>query len=158
MRTILAATMSLALVLAPQHARAEDSRAQDATVMRTAAHLLATMEGDAHRVATLLRTARASHAPGPAKCVDGFLSQIDANVRHGREDLAEIRAAIVSNDRAAALRAMGWLASRREAARNASFAADSCLVPALAQERDQTVVRVIVNPALPSDRAVFGSR
>lgn len=116
------------------------------------------MEGDAHRVAVLLRTTRAARSVGPAKCVDGYLSRIDAGVRHGRDDVAMIRAAIAIGDDAGAQRAMGWLASRREAARSAAFAADSCVVPNAVQERDQTVVHILVNPALPSDRAVFSSK
>ncbi len=154
MRKTIAVIATLAGFVAASHAHADASLAESSSALRQASHLLVAMEGDAHRVAGLLRTARASHAVGPAKCVDGYLSQIDASVRHGRDDVAEIRAAIVTNDQPAAIRAMGWLEARREAARTASFAADSCLTPAAAQERDHTVVHV-VTPVLPSDRAVF---
>ena len=126
----------------------------DGDLSAHAGSLLSAMEGDAHRVAVLLRAARASHAPTTIKCVDGYLSQIDADVRHGREDVGDLRAALAKRDGAAAQRAILWLTTRREAARNASFGADSCLAPTLATERDRTTVRVVA-PRLPSDRAVF---
>ena len=126
-----------ALALAPQRAHADvDLRTQ-------ATRMLAAMEGDAHRVAVLLQTARAAHKPGPIKCVDGYLSRIDTDVRHGREDLADIRAALASGDVPAARRSLGWLTTRREAARQASFAADSCMTPTVATDRDQTTVHVV---------------
>ena len=151
MRKKTAGLLLCAAALAPATARADgDLRAR-------AGSMLAAMQGDAHRVALLLRTARASHAAGPIKCVDGYLSQVDADVRHGRDDLAEIRAALAMGDVHRANRAMGWLASRREAARSASFAADACMAPNVATERDQTTVRVVA-PTLPPDRAVFGAR
>jgi len=149
MRNKAAALLLCAAALAPMTARAEGD------LSARAGNLLAAMEGDAHRVAVLLRTARASHPPSTIKCVDGYLSQIDADVRHGREDLGDLRAALAKRDGAAAERAILWLTTRREAARNASFAADSCLTPLLATERDRTTVHV-VRPKLPSDRAVFG--
>jgi len=117
--------------------------------------MLSAMEGDAHHVATLLRNARAARAPGPIKCVDGFLSQIDAGVRHGRDDLADIRSATLTGDDAAARRALGSLASRREAARIAAFGADVCASPAMATTQDHTVVHVIVDPKLPTDHIIF---
>ncbi len=139
----------LALALTP-HARAADS---DLRV--EAGRMLSAMEGDAHRVAILLRTTRAAHgSPASIKCVDGFLSQIDAGVRHGREDVADIRAALATNDVETAHRSLAWLASRREAARWASFAADTC-VGTVAAEPDRTEVRVVAPPRLPSDREVF---
>ena len=149
MRTKLAGWIALvALALAP-HARA------DVDLRTRAGSMLAAMEGDAHRVALLLRNARAARAAGPIKCVDGYLSQVDADVRHGREDVADLHAALSRHDVGAARRALGWLTSRREAAREASFAADACMTPSLATDRDETTVRV-VPPKLPSDRAVFG--
>ncbi|HEY1957208.1 MAG TPA: hypothetical protein VGH28_16430 [Polyangiaceae bacterium] len=120
-----------------------------------AGSMLAAMEGDAHRVALLLRTARAARTPGPIKCVDANLSRIDTDVRHGRDDIADLRAALSTGDVARANRAMSWLASRREAARSASFAADACVTPSAPTERDRTTVHV-VPPKLPPDRAVFG--
>jgi len=135
------------LALAPSHARAE-------TDMRLeAGRMLSAMEGDARRVSLLLRSARASHAEGPAKCINGFLSQIDADVRHGRDDVADLRASLDQKDVAGARRAMGWLSSRREAARWASFAADTCNGQVAARQ-DETEVH-IVRPKLPSDREVF---
>jgi hypothetical protein len=110
------------------------------------AHLLVAMEGDAHHVAVLLRNARATHATSSAKCVDGYLSQIDASVRHGRDDLATIRSATSVGDDATAHRALGALSSRREAARSSAFAADACASPVVATPQDHTVVRVIVDP------------
>ncbi len=145
----LARAVVCAVLLAPAGARGDvDSSSQ-------ASGMLAAMEGDAHRVALLLRTARAARRAGPIKCVDGYLSRIDTDVRHGRDDLADLRAALASGDAGAARRALGWLAARREAARAASFAADACITPSLATDRDQTTVHVVA-PALPSDRAVFG--
>ncbi len=147
------------LALAPAHARADSdgaaSGASQAARMRLeAGRMLSAMEGDAHRVALLLRTARAAKAaPGPLKCIDGFLSQIDAGVRHGREDVADLLASVSTGDLTAARRSLGWLASRREAARWASFAADTCS-GAVAAEPDHTEVRVVA-PRLPSDRDVF---
>jgi hypothetical protein len=126
----------------------------EADLRSRAGGMLAAMEGDAHRVAGLLRVARAAHAKGPIHCVDGYLSQIDADVRNGRADVRTLHAALAKNDRRRAESAFLWLTTRREAARNASFAADTCLTPKLATDRDQTVVRV-VRPELPSDRAVF---
>ncbi len=139
----------IAFAFAPHDARA------DVDLRALGSRMLSAMEGDAHHVATLLRNARAARAPGPIKCVDGYLSQIDVGVRHGREDLATIRAAAFTGDDATAHRAMGWLASRREAARTAAFAADACASPTLVTEQDHTVVHVIVDPKLPPDRAVF---
>jgi len=135
------------LALAPSHARA------DTDMRLEAGRMLSAMEGDARRVSLLLRSARASHAEGPAKCINGFLSQIDADVRHGRDDVADLRASLDQKDVAGARRAMGWLSSRREAARWASFAADTCNGQVAARQ-DETEVH-IVRPKLPSDREVF---
>lgn len=120
-----------------------------------AGHMLVAMEGDAHHVANLLRNARAARMASAVKCVDGLLSQIDTGVRHGRDDVAAIRTATSTGDDASARRAMGWLASRREAARTAAFAADACASPLEVTSRDRTEVRVVVDTKLPSDRAVF---
>jgi hypothetical protein len=130
------------------------SRAEGTPLEHRAANMLAAMEGDAHRVAGLLRNARAAHAAGPTKCVDRYLSQIDTDVRHGREDVADLHAALAARNGARAGHAMSRLTGRREAARWASFAADTCLTPQMATDRDHTTVRVIL-PRLPSDRAVF---
>jgi hypothetical protein len=115
--------------------------------------MLSAMEGDARRVSLLLRSARASHAEGQAKCINGFLSQIDAGVRHGREDIADLRSSLDQKDLDGARRALGWLTSRREAARQASFAADTCNGQ-VASTHDETEVHV-VKPKLPSDKDVF---
>lgn len=148
MKKLAAGTFLCALALAPSHARADvDLRVQ-------ASHMLSAMEGDSRRVALLLRSARASHAVNAAKCIGGFLSQIDAGVRHGRDDVADLRAALMQNDVDAARRALTWLASRREAARWASFAADTCNGN-VAPENDRTEVHVVAPPKLPSDRDVF---
>ena len=153
-------TLLSALALAPSHARADvDGSAEGGTSPATmrmrleAGRMLSAMEGDARRVSLLLRSARASHADGPAKCINGFLSQIDADVRHGREDVADLRASLDQKDLDGARRALGWLSSRREAARWASFAADTCNGQ-VASSHDETEVR-IVRPKLPSDRDVF---
>lgn len=144
----LASMMLLsALALAPSHARA------DTDMRLEARRMLSAMEGDAHRVSLLLRSARASHAEGQAKCINGFLSQIDADVRHGREDVLDLRASLDQKDIDGARRALGWLSSRREAARWASFAADTCNGQ-VAAGHDETEVH-IVKPKLPSDRDVF---
>ena len=157
----LASIMLLSgLALAPSHARADvDGSAEGGTsptnvrMRLEAGRMLSAMEGDARRVSLLLRSARASHAEGPAKCINGFLSQIDADVRHGRDDVADLRASLDQKDVAGARRAMGWLSSRREAARWASFAADTCNGQVAARQ-DETEVH-IVRPKLPSDREVF---
>lgn len=148
MNKLFGSIIVFVLALAP-HARADvDMRVE-------ASRMLSAMEGDAHRVALLLRSTRAAHGkPASVKCIDGFLSQIDAGVRHGREDVADIRAAISTNDYESARRALGWLSSRREAARWASFAADTCN-GAAAAEPDRTEVHVVAPPRLPSDRDVF---
>jgi len=147
MKKLASMTVLLVLALAPSHARA------DADMRVEAGRMLSAMEGDARRVSLLLRTARASHAASAAKCINGFLSQIDAGVRHGRDDVADLRASLAQNDEGAARRALGWLASRREAARWASFAADTCNGQ-VAATHDETEVH-IVKPTLPSDRDVF---
>jgi hypothetical protein len=149
MKTTTCLGLLSALVVTSESARA------DVDLSVQASHMLVAMEGDAHHVATLLRQARAARAPGAAKCVDGFLSQIDASVRHGRDDLAAIRSATSTGDADSARRAMGWLASRREAARTAAFAADACASPLEVTSRDHTIVHVIVDTKLPSDPAVF---
>jgi hypothetical protein len=147
MNRVVSMMLLSALALAPSHARAE-------TDMRLeAGRMLSAMEGDARRVSLLLRSARASHAEGQAKCINGFLSQIDADVRHGRDDVADLRASLEQKDLAGARRALGWLSSRREAARWASFSADTCNGQ-LAATHDETEVH-IVKPKLPSDRDVF---
>ena len=147
MKSLASMMLLSALALAPSHARA------DTDMRLEAGRMLSAMEGDAKRVSLLLRSARASHAEGPAKCINGFLSQIDAGVRHGREDVADLRASLDQKDVDGARRAMGWLSSRREAARWASFAADTC-TGQVAATHDQTEVH-IVKPTLPSDRDVF---
>ena len=145
----LASIMLLsALALAPSHARAAE-----VDLRREAGRMLSAMEGDARRVSLLLRSARASHAEGQAKCINGFLSQIDADVRHGRDDVADLRASLEQRDLDGARRAMSWLSSRREAARWASFAADTCNGQ-VAATHDETEVHV-VKPKLPSDRDIF---
>jgi hypothetical protein len=147
MKTFASAMLFSVLALAPSHARAEgDMRIQ-------AGRMLSAMEGDARRVSLLLRSARASHAENQAKCINGFLSQIDADVRHGRDDVADLRASLEQKDIDGARRALGWLSSRREAARWASFAADTCNGQ-VAAGNDETEVHV-VKPKLPSDHDVF---
>lgn len=145
----LARAVVCAVLLAPAGARG------DADSVAQASGMLAAMEGDAHRVALLLRDARAARRPEPIHCVDAYLTRIDTDVRYGREALADYRAALARGDTAEAKRALSWLATRREAARSASFAADACVTPTLATDRDQTTVHV-VTPTLPPDRAVFG--
>jgi hypothetical protein len=149
MKTLASITLLSALALAPSHARADDGSGMRLEARR----LLSAMEGDARRVSLLLRSARASHSEGQAKCINGFLSQIDAGVRHGRDDVADLRASLEQNDINAARRALGWLSSRREAARWASFAADTCNGQ-VASSHDETEVH-IVKPKLPSDHDVF---
>ena len=147
MKRLASISLLAALALAPSHARAEgDMRIE-------AGRMMSAMLGDAHRVSLLLRSARSSHAETQAKCIDGFLSQIDAGVRHGREDVADLRASLDQNDLPGARRALSWLASRREAARWASFAADTCNGQ-LAATHDETEVHV-VKPVLPSDKDIF---
>jgi hypothetical protein len=147
MKRLVAITLLSGLALTPSRARAEG----DAS-MREAGKMLSAMEGDARRVSLLLRAARASHAT-TAKCINGFLSQIDADVRHGRDDVADLRASLAQKDLDGANRALSWLSSRREAARWASFAADTCNGQ-VAATHDETEVHV-VKPTLPSDRDVF---
>ncbi len=133
---------ALVLVLAP-------AAKADVDVRVEATHMLSAMVGDAQRVASLLQGARAARAPGPIKCVDGYLSQIDAGVRHGRDDVADIRSATATGDAATVQRALGWLSSRRQAARAAALAANGC-ISGTATPTTGTVVRVIV------DRRVAG--
>ncbi len=146
MKRLASITVLSALALAPSHARADVD-------MLEARKMLSAMEGDARRVSLLLRSARASHAAGAAKCINGFLSQIDADVRHGRDDVADLRASLSQKDLDGAKRALSWLSSRREAARWASFAADTCNGQ-VAARADETEVHV-VKPTLPSDHDVF---
>lgn len=121
-----------------------------------AAGMLAAMEGNAARVATMLRQARASKpAPsGQVKCIDDALSRVDAAVRSGKDDVAQLRSAVRSGDGSAARRAFVALSSKRQAARDATMAADACRAN-LPNAPEGTVVHVVVDPKLPPDGAVF---
>ncbi len=146
---VLAASLVLAL---PALARADgDLRA------RTGA-TLATMKGDAQRIASMLAQARRGGTPEQRRCLDLALSEADAAVRTGSDDVTAARAAAKARDKAAASRAMASLAVKRAAARAAVFAADACVAPpgAVVGPRDATVVRVFVDPNLPPDSALFG--
>ncbi len=128
----------------------------DSDLGAQAAGMLAAMEGNAARVATMLRQARALR-PAPAaqvKCIDDALSRVDAAVRSGKDDVAQLRSAVRSGDAPAARRAMIALSSKRQAAREATVAADTCRT-GLPNTGDSTVVRVVVDKSLPSDSAVF---
>ncbi len=151
MRTRRTGFFLLAAVAAAAPARAESD------VGAQTAGLLAAMEGNASRVATMLRQARASR-PVPAaqvKCIDDALSRVDAAVRGAKDDAAQLKSAARAGDALAVKRALLGLQSKREAAREATLGADACRAGTKAATSEGTVVRVVVDPKLPSDGAVF---
>lgn len=141
----------LAAVATAGSARAEtDAGAQ-------AAGMLAAMEGNASRVATMLRQARASRPvpAGQVKCIDDALSRVDAAVRGAKDDAAQLKSAVRAGDAATVRRTLASLTSKREAARAATMGADACRAGTRPTTGETTVVRVIVDTKLPSDAAVF---
>jgi len=137
-------------------ATATDARA-DTDIGAQAAGMLAAMEGNAARVATMLQHARAAR-PAPAgqvKCIDEALSRVDAAVRSGKDDVVQVRSALHAGDAAGARRVLLSLSSKREAARDATMTADACRAGMPASKGETTVVRVVVDSKLPPDAAVF---
>ncbi len=146
----LAASLVAGMCLPASTARA------DSDLAAQAAGMLAAMEGNAARVATMLRQARAARPPPAAqvKCIDAALSRVDVAVRSGKDDVAQVRTAIRAGDASAAHRALVALGSKRQAARDATMEADACRA-GLPHATEGTVVRVVVDRSLPSDSAVF---
>jgi hypothetical protein len=149
MRRIGLAILAAVVMAAPARA--------DTDARTAAAGMLAAMEGNASRVATMLRQARASK-PVPAgrvKCIDDALSRVDAAVRAAKDDEAQVRAAVRLGDTTATKRALLSLRSKRQAAREATMTADACGAGVTATPAGATVVRVHVDQKLPPDSAVF---
>ena len=112
---------------------------------------LRTMEGNARRVQGALQTA--------LRCLDEALSRADAAVRTGREQVRLALVAIDGNDLVEARRQLRLLSTQRDASRGAMTYADGCLTSgSLPLTSDQTVVRVVVDPTLPTDGALFSAQ
>ncbi len=117
---------------------------------------LRTMEGNAHRVQGALQNARNAHARADAvHCLDSALSRADATVRIGREHVRLALVALDANDLTEARNRLRLLAAQRDASRTVTADADNCLVATIPLASNQTVVRVVVDPTLPTDGAVF---
>ena len=121
-----------------------------------ASSALAAMNGNAQRVRTLLHKARVGNLPAEARCLDGALSRVDAAVRSGRDESRALDLALMRGDSGSAARALLALLGFREATRTGASAADACLSGVEVVPVDSTVVTFVVDPSVPSDRAVFG--
>ncbi len=128
----------------------------DSPMREEAEGQLRTMQGNAHRAQSALQNARNAHAkPDAIRCLDSALSRADATVRIGREQVRLALVAIDADDLVEARRLLRLLATQRDASRSAITYADNCLGNTTALASDQTVVRVVIDPALPADGAVF---
>lgn len=117
------------------------------------------MEGNAIRVHRLLIRARETGSKADARCVDESLSRADAALRAARDDASLATGALDHGDFAEARRRLSLLGTERAASRSAARDADACVTHAQAPVgvTDQTAVRVVVDPSLPSDATLFGS-
>lgn len=121
-----------------------------------ASSALAAMSGNAQRVRGLLRKARVGNLASEVRCVDAALSRVDAATRSGRDEGRAMDLALARGDGPAAARALVALLGFREATRVSASAADACFAAVEVAATEGTVVSFVVDPAMPTDRAVFG--
>ena len=118
---------------------------------------LAAMSGNANRVRGLLRKARVGNSASEIRCVDAALSRVDAAVRSGRDEVRTMELALARGDGATASRSFTALLGYREATRLSAMAGDACFASSVdVVPAEGTVVSFVVDPSIPSDRAVFG--
>lgn len=131
------------------------ARADEVLDLHASANVaMSAMNGNSARVRTMLRKARAERRVGQARCVDAALSRVDAALRSGREEDRYLEAALVRGDVPSARRSFGALLGYREATRVASLDADACITIVDVVPSDGTVVKIVVDPTLPSDRSL----
>lgn len=148
------AAVALALVVGSV---ASLAGADERVDLRASAHgAMAAMSGNSARVQDMLRKARAERRTSAVACLDARLSRVDAALRAGKDEARYIDAALGKDDVAAARRALVTLLGYREATRVAAVEASECVLTVEVAPIDGTVVRVVVDPNMPSDRAVFG--
>ncbi len=148
------AAVALALVA---FAVAPSAGADESGDVRASARgAVSAMSGNSTRVHDMLRRARAEQRTAAVSCLDARLSRVDAALRSGREEARFVDVALAKNDVPSARRSLATLLGYREATRVAAVEADACIVTVDVAPSDGTVVRIVVDPGLPSDRAVFG--
>lgn len=147
----------MAIVAIAANGHAEDG--SDAWDVRThASGAMSVMTGNSSRVRDLLRKARAERRVAQAQCVDGALSRVDAALRAGRETDRTLLVALDHGELDVARKSLAILLTYREANRAATRDADACVTPPETLSSDATVVKVVVDPGLPSDRTVFTAK
>ena len=138
---------------------ADDAEASRA---RVAAHdVVVAMESSSQQARLALRRARAVHDARAAACADEALTRADVSLRIGLDHEARASAAWAQGDRERARFEMSRLSARGQMAKGAARDAAACLAPAAPAvtaalaPNDVTVVRLLVDPALPRDVAGY---
>lgn len=153
----LAALLAVARVAVAKTGSPEPADDQAVRAAGEAHALLASMSANAHAAREVLEAARARRRPDEVRCSDEALSRADVALRHGREDAAELFAALTAHDARAAADALTRLRARAVASRGAASTATRCIPQENALRPDRTQVIIHVDPAdpaqPPTDRA-----
>ncbi len=111
---------------------------------KTEAHaLVATTEHNAGVVFDALVIARTRQSASTVRCVDEALSRADVALRHAREDISILDAAVAARDAPASSEILERLRARVAASHAAVVSAASCRTSDAARYADRTLVTVI---------------
>ena len=160
MNRILSCGAALAALAIAGELRASDA----ATVRETAAAkgevdaAVSVLARDAERVRALVARARAAHHASELACLDPALSRVDVALRYGRDHAKQATAAWSRGDVRAAREEMQGLSWRVAASRDAMKLADACAPFDVFVRAPGTVVRVWIDPTLPTDVADYPPR
>jgi hypothetical protein len=134
---------ALAVQAAPGIASAETGSAdgQAARASGEARALLETMQEHARAAREVLERARARRRADEIRCSDEALSRADVALRHGKEDAADLHAALAAHEDQAAASALQRLRARSLASGDAAVIASKCIIDDSARG-DRTKVTV----------------
>lgn len=104
--------------------------------------LVATMQNNARIAREALELARHRQRQAPVRCADEALSMADVALRRGRDDVAQMAASYVADDRPAARASLQRVRLRAGASHEAAVAASQCNASEVVV--DHTVVTVHV--------------
>jgi hypothetical protein len=105
--------------------------------------LVATTEHNAGVVFDALAIARTRQSASTVRCVDEALSRADVALRHAREDVSILDAAVAARDAPASSEILERLRARVSASHEAVVSAASCRTSDAARYVDRTLVTVI---------------
>ena len=160
MNRILSCGAALAALAISGELRAADAATERETAaakveVDAAVSLLAR---DAERVRALVSRARGGHRAAEVACLDPALSRVDVALRYGRDHAKHATAAWSRGDVRAAREEMQGLSWRVSASRDAMKMADACAPSDVVVRASGTVVRVWIDPTLPTDVADYPPR